>query len=273
MNHAAQAATGLGLMGALADFFTKENETKIPFQILALGGEDISLFTRGEIGMVFAEQFLRLTDMEFTPGASEPDGRLSFSLGVLVTDEKSPVWRSIEFVENDLLPSAKRAVKADSNGASTGKVSYVITDSADQIPWDLDNYWNSYIKESDLYPLALTLRPFTALELDYFIKVVKKIKDSKQSGGFRGLAQVFLETTPCTAVLHYLNSKVREKEGKKNVPFDILDGSVKDAPQSMEGLGYPLAFVKDRYFPGEKVAHVSWATPLVDLFELLKITD
>ena len=87
MNHAAQAATGLGLMGALADFFTKENETKIPFQILALGGEDISLFTRGEIGMVFAEQFLRLTDMEFTPGASEPDGRLSFSLGVLVTDE------------------------------------------------------------------------------------------------------------------------------------------------------------------------------------------
>lgn len=273
VNHTAQAATGLGLMGALADFFTKENETVIPFQILALGGEDISLFTRGEIGMEFAEQFLRLTDMEFTPGTSEPEGRLSFSLGVLVTDEKSPVWRSIEFVEKDLLPSAKRAVKADSNGASVGKVSYVITDSADQIPWDLDDYWNSYIKESDLYPLALTLRPFTALELDYFLKVVGKIKESKLSAGFRRLAQVFLETTPCTAVLHYLNSKVREKEGKKNVPFDILDGSVTDAPQSLKGLNYPLTFVKERYFPGEEVSRVSWATPLVDLFELLKITE
>ncbi|MGI5926931.1 MAG: hypothetical protein ACOX8A_07105 [Thermacetogeniaceae bacterium] len=273
VNLTAQAATGLGLIGALADYFTEEKSAVIPFQILALGGEDISLFTRGDIGMLFAEQFLRLTDLEFTPGDSEQEGRLSFSLGVLVTDEKAPVWRSVEFVENDLLPSAKRAVKADSNGASMGKVSYVITDSADQIPWDLDEYWNSYIKASDLYPLALTLRPFTALELDYLLKVVRKIKDSKQSAGFRRLAQVFLETTPCTAVLHYLNSKVREKEGRKDVPFDILEGSIKDAPQSLGRLNYPLSYVKDRYFPSEEVSHVSWATPLVDLFELLKVTD
>jgi len=273
VNLTAQAATGLGLMGALADFFTEEKSTVIPFQILALGGEDISLFTRGNIGILFAEQFLRLTDLEFTPGDSKQEERLSFSLGVLITDETSPVWRSVEFVENDLLPSAKRAVKADSKGASLGKVSYVITDSADQIPWDLDEYWYSYIKESDLYPLALTLRPFTASELDYLLKLVKKIKDSGQSAGFRRLAQVFLETTPCTAVLHYLNSKVREKKGRKNVPFDILEGSIKDAPQSLGRLNYPLSYVKDRYFPSEEVSHVSWATPLVDLFELLKVTD
>ena len=99
-------------------------------------------------------------------------------------------------MENDLLPSAKRAVKADSKGASLGKVSYVITDSADQIPWDLDEYWYSYIKESDLYPLALTLRPFTASELDYLLKLVKKIKDSGQSAGFRRLARFSWKQRP-----------------------------------------------------------------------------
>jgi len=98
---AAAIALGRATQEAARDRGWKLNQPRLPylpFQMLALGGDDISLFAWAPVGVRFACDFLRLTDLEFRRPAQVIEGSdtppIAFSLGMLVTDCRAAVGQA-----------------------------------------------------------------------------------------------------------------------------------------------------------------------------------
>ncbi len=141
--------------------------SKVPFQVLALGGDDLSLFAWAPVAVWFAGEFTQLTDLEFQaagPDRLSPDA-LTFSLGVLVTDEKTPVARSVEFTENELMDWAKQASKEQK--LTHGNIAMLYAPTAEAIPADLKQYRQEayLLGKGASFQLCTTLRPWSATEL------------------------------------------------------------------------------------------------------------
>jgi hypothetical protein len=103
---------------------------------------------------------------------------ICFGVGCLISDEKAPVYRIVEFTESRLLKFAKRGVKAHERGA----IAFLYTTNADQIPGDYDDHLRrNYCKQAQLgkdnaatVPVYLTMQPLTAPELDAFLQCACK---------------------------------------------------------------------------------------------------
>jgi hypothetical protein len=115
---ATRAAAALALVRSTQEAAEAHELAKLPFQVLALGGDDLSLITWGSIALRFCEQFLILTDLEFQSGNGTRLGnkQLSFSLGALLCGETAPVRHTVDFAENELLKWAKRVVRQQNQG-------------------------------------------------------------------------------------------------------------------------------------------------------------
>lgn len=196
--------------------------TYLPFQVLALGGDDLSLFAWGPVAVHFANEFVQLTDLELKVSSQETEKarpHLNFSLGVLLTDEKTPVRKSITFVEKDLLKWAKQANKE--RHLDCGTIATLYAEKADKVPASLKEY------RQDIYLLGLgrkfqlctTLRPYTAAELTALVEVADKLLENGDLGRLERLVSAFYgPSTGMTAgarqgafagMLHYAYQKGR----------------------------------------------------------------
>ncbi|RDV83588.1 hypothetical protein [Ammonifex thiophilus] len=239
---------------------------RLPFQMLLLGGEDISLFAWGPVGLHFARYFVELTDREFAP-AQDVKGRISFSLGVLVTDEKAPVFRTLNFTEEELLKWAKRAAR-ERGYERGGTIAFFLAPSADQIPGDLDDFLRrAFLKPGKVMNLCLTLRPLSAEELGFLIDKARELRS--YSGSLLRLATAFVKGSPKVATLLYLYQKERKRE--KGL-FDELEKREK-VPPTLRELMFPTFFSPERKVFGvdEQKEGFYHFSVLVDLAELLKI--
>jgi hypothetical protein len=255
---------------------------KLPFQVLALGGDDISLFSWGPPALYFAQQFTQLTDDEFQQGDREKltSQPLSFSLGVLVCDEKAAVQRTVEFTEEQLLKWAKRASR-NGQGKLGGNIALVLAMTAEQIPADLDHDRRSrYLLHSARQDLYLTIRPYLAGELAYLLDVLDRLGD-EHLGRLQRLVSALVGQSPQAALLHAIYQWAREKRRAKK-PDQTLAGIILNPtrrPDSLRHIGYPAARLEDRTPFGEKTANESIAGDvksvgycvLGDLMELSKI--
>ena len=191
---------------------------KLPFQVLALGGDDLIFITAGELGLRVCERFLYLTDLEFQrgPGRCLTDTPLSFSLGCLLADEKAPVRRTVRFTEDELLKWAKRAGRRRSALQAEGMVAYLLALTPEQIPPDLSYYQEQVFlsPQDSLLNLCHTLRPFSRKELNFLLEKAAKIGTS-HLGRLHRLVAVFVQSPPLTACLHYVYQKSREREPKR----------------------------------------------------------
>lgn len=191
---------------------------KLPFQVLAVGGDDLMLFAWGPVAVHFAAEFTRLTDLELQVSRQEPDRPrpdLNFSLGVLLTDEKTPVRKSVQFAEKELLKWAKQAVKA--RGLKCGTVAMLYAEKADKVPADLKSY------RQEMYLLGLgrhfqlctTLRPYTAAELSALLAVAGNVLGKDHLGRLQRLVSAFYGARQgaFAGMLHYAYQKGRVKDG------------------------------------------------------------
>lgn len=166
---------------------------KVPFQVLALGGDDLSLFAWAPVAIYFAAEFTRLTDLEFRATGSDrlsPDP-LIFSLGTLVTDEKAPVARSVEFTEHELMGWAKRASKEQK--LAYGNIAMVYAQTAEAIPSDLKRYRDEVylLGAGERFRLCTTLRPWTAAELRMLLDGAELVVRDGHLGRLQRLAAAF----------------------------------------------------------------------------------
>ncbi len=260
---------------------------KVPFQVLALGGDDLILLTWGALGLRVCERFLALTDLEFQRGNGEAltDTPLSFSLGCLLCDVKAPVRRTVEFAEEELLKWAKRAARhrqAQAGAQTEGTVAFLLTMSADQIPSDLSRYlkqmfWGNQ-EDSGRYPLCLTLRPLTARELRFLLDKAERLRE-RHSGRLHRIVEVFVHSSPLAAFLHYVYQKAREQTRPREEQLCALleegewrevFGDVTPSPQPLPTLRLPQRTPLGEPDRGEGEVLFS---PLWDLLEMIKAME
>ena len=248
VEHTTRAAVALSLAQATqkaAQLYGWEADAqpllaKLPFQVLALGGDDLSLFAWGPVAVYFAAEFTRLTDLELQvsnqdPNQPRPD--LTFSLGTLLTDEKTPVRKSVQFAEKELLKWAKQAVKA--RGLKCGTVAMLYAEKADKVPADLKIY------REEMYLLGLgrhfqlctTLRPYTAAELSALLAVAGKLLEKDYLGRLQRLVSAFYGARQgaFAGMLHYAYQKGRFKDGGWIASLEQeLDVAMKEHIQTVE---------------------------------------
>ncbi len=252
---------------------------KLPFQVLVIGGDDLSLLTAGQTGLWFCERFLKLTDLEFQrgTGAAEVKKLIRFSLGALFADENAPVRRTVDFAELELLKWAKRAFRSKPD---EGNVAFLLAMTAEQIPTDLREYrQRMFLRSQRTDRLSLTLRPFTAGELSFLIQKGELLAEG-HGGPLHRLVEAFLQTSPAEAILHYLYQLSREERRAKGGQglFDVLNPKgVQPSWESAFNLPHlPAWSVPDRRLFGEVEngdRERILFSPLWDLMEVVKVLD
>ncbi len=188
---------------------------RMPYEVLVVGGDDFSLFTWSRLALRFCQQFLELTDLEYAKGDTNKciveATPICYGVGCLITDEKAPAYRVVEFTESNLLKFAKRGVKAHQRGA----LAFLFTTNADQIPSDYaDHLRHNYRKEARLgkgqngrVAVYLTMQPLTACELDAFLECTEQLKSDL--GGLQRLAEPFVRQPIEAALLHFVYQRAR----------------------------------------------------------------
>jgi len=261
-----KAAVALALARSTREAAEEQPLKKLPFQILSLGGDDLSLFTWGRIGLRFCEQFLLLTDQEFQRGEGERlnDKPISFSLGALFCDAKAPVRRTVDFAENELLKWAKRA----SHHQQKGNIAFLLATTAEQIPTDLKTYQTTmFVRHGRL---CLTLRPFTAKEMGFLLDKALCLRE-RHKGVIHRLVEPFIQSVPLVAFLHYIYQKEREK-GKGAIC--LVEERREEWEEIFERFPLPAANLKRRPFGEEDAGdRIMWFSPLWDLLEMMKILE
>jgi len=248
---------------------------KIPFQVLALGGDDLSVLAWGRCALRFAERFVQLTDWEFRRG-DEQNAKvkrpISFSLGVLLADEKTPVRRAVEFTEEELLKWAKRATHKHQQTAQ-GQVAFLTAITAEQIPTDLRSYRKTmYLKRGSggngSFELSLSLRPFSAGELGFLLK--KAYGLINHSGSLQRMLSAFVQLGPMAAILHYLYQMAREKKKQGQFIEALEAGEWTGVFGDMPLPAKPLARL---LFGEDEASERVWFSPLWDLMEIVKVLE
>jgi hypothetical protein len=220
-----RAAVALALSRSMHDALRDQTTLeRMPFEVLVIGGDDFSLFVWSRLALRFCEQFVRLTDMEFEKGVVAEcivgEAPICFGVGCLISDEKAPVYRVVEFTESRLLKFAKRGVKAHKRGA----IAFLYTTNADQIPGDYDDHLRrNYCKQAQLgkgshatTPVYLTMQPLTAPELNAFLQCACEIIEHNQLSSLQRLAEPFVRQPMSAALLHFAYQQARLLKPREN---------------------------------------------------------
>ncbi len=254
---------------------------KVPFQVLALGGDDLSLFAWAPVAVYFAAEFNRLTDLEFQatgPDRLSPDP-LTFSLGLLVTDEKTPVARSVDFTEHELMGWAKRASKEQK--LAHGNIAMLYAQTAEAMPANLEQYRKEayLLGSSGRFQLCATLRPWTAAELEMLLAGAESVVREGCLGRLQRLAAAFYGARQgaLTGMLYYAYQKGRvSRNGAGGWIQDLEAELARAGGQSAE----QVKLVRYKVDKSNRVSFglgtvqrdpVTWHAPLWDLVELAKL--
>ncbi|MFQ3611500.1 MAG: hypothetical protein SNJ72_08405, partial [Fimbriimonadales bacterium] len=217
-----ESATLLALGASLNESLRYDPDTQLdyyPFEILVMGGDDFSLFCWSRLALRFCQQFLYLADLEFQKGDVSQcivgEVPISFGIGCLISDEKTPVRLTVEFTEKELLKWAKKPI----NKFGKGAVAIFTVASAEQIPGDFEAFrQRAYVKRSrgkaGEVTVYLTRYPYTAEELDALLKVAWQVRD--EIGTLQRLVQPFVNQPILSAVLHYLYQEARAARSQQN---------------------------------------------------------
>jgi CRISPR-associated protein Cmr2 len=222
------------------------NEAVIhPFEILAIGGDDVMLIVPADkaldiaktIGEEFEKQLLKAdknpyhTKQKYTPelvhryqGKDELNQekeelkvieqcQLSMSTGVLITAVATPIYYAEELT-NQLLKSAKkRAKELKKDGYYGGTVDFMVMKSVTMISSNIGEFRREGLTKSGPkeHKLKLYAAPYTLHELGGLIKTVKALKESEFPRSQLYQIRSLLEQGKNTAILNYRYFRVRLK--------------------------------------------------------------
>jgi hypothetical protein len=274
-----RAAVALALSRSMHDALRDQTTLqRMPFEVLVIGGDDFSLFVWSRLALRFCEQFVRLTDCEFKKGVVGDcivgETPICFGVGCLISDEKAPVYRVVEFTESRLLKFAKRGVKAHKRGA----IAFLYTTNADQVPSDYaDHLQRNYRKEARVgkdnaatVPVYLTMQPLTAPELDAFLQCACEIIEHNQLGSLQRLAEPFVRQPMSAALLHFAYQQARAQSSDDRRAFFVQMMSL----QASDGQGtraplFPIRALR-RITVDNDTATPRYFAPILDLLEITK---
>jgi hypothetical protein len=249
---------------------------RMPFEVLVIGGDDFSLFVWSRLALRFCQQFLELTDLEYAKGDPNRcivgETPICYGVGCLISDEKAPAQRVVEFTEANLLKFAKRGVKTHQRGA----LAFLFTTNADQIPSDYKAHLqNNYRKEARLgkgqashVHVYLTMQPLTACELNAFLECAATLKGDM--GGLQRLAEPFVRQPIEAALLHFVYQRARAENAPDRKEFyeRIMSLRASDGNGTRKEL-FPIQSL-NRLTVDTDQPTVEYFAPILDLLEITK---
>jgi hypothetical protein len=183
---------------------------------------------------------------------------------MLLTDERAPVQRTVDLVEDELLRWAKLA----NRGRTGGNAVWLLASGADQIPTDLDEERDRFLLPGQDADVTLSVRPVRTDELDYLLERVTAVRDGQHGGRLQRLVAGMIGQGPRAAMLHAFYQQARDDALARLYQEGQRPASLKDAH-------YPAALLDGRLLfgrPGKKGRPV-WFSYLADLVELMKILE
>jgi len=213
-----------------------------PFEILAIGGDDVMLIVPADraldIAKTIGEEFENLlllsnsSSYQVTPRCFyhrySPDRallsqcKLSMSAGVLITAEDTPIYYA-EKLTNQLLKSAKKTGKKllKDAGYFGGTIDFLVMKSVTMISSNIESFRDEGLTLDRGAKLKLYAAPYTLHEIGGLIESVKALKKAKFPKSQLYQIRSFLERGKQTTILNYRYFRTRLKQGKQELRQDF----------------------------------------------------
>lgn len=260
-----------------------------PFEILAIGGDDVMLIVPAnkalEIAKTIGEEFENILANKngYEPEKSTYDPKevhrylhevpnqnkssLSMSTGVLIAAEDTPVYYA-ESLTSQLLKSAKkRAKKLKEKGYLGGTIDFLGMKSVTMISSNIEEFRKEGLIKERGSKLKLYAAPYTLHEIGGLIESVKALKESKFPKSQIYQTRSFLEKGKNTAILNYLYFRSRLQRGEQQ---EILKENFENAwcaAKTNDGNLAPWMYDQE-----EKLYETIWRE-IVDIYEFIQIEE
>jgi len=233
-----------------------ENLKKLPFVIVNIGGDDVSLFISSKYAWRFTTEFLENFKNNLSALSNELGEReITASAGVIITKHDYPVIFS-EKLASGLLRIAKQ--KEDSAICHLYLTSHIAETDALKIMKDL------YLMGKNGSRRSLSMRPFSLEESKKLQELSQRFEKIYASAQRRGVSEA-LSSGMWEAINFFLYQTSRLEADNKKEAFELLEEM-----QSCFGLNKSLVL----YSTSRKnIFHeVVCSTPLLDIIELIEFT-
>ena len=257
-----------------------------PFEILAIGGDDVMLIVPADRALAIAktigEEFenillqtggYRLDNSRssyaahrYSPEKAIPsECKLSMSAGVLITAEDTPIYYA-QNLTNQLLKSAKKTgkkLKKDA-GYFGGTIDFLVMKSVTMISSNIESFRDEGLTLDRGAKLKLYAAPYTLHEIGGLLESVKVLKKAEFPKSQLYQIRSFLERGKQTTILNYRYFRTRLKQGKAELKAEFEDAWCK--PKNPENSGNLAPWMFDLK---EGVYETIWRE-LVDIYDFIE---
>lgn len=257
-----------------------------PFEILAIGGDDVMLIVPADraldIAKTIGEEFENIllqtggyrldnnrpsySAHRYSPEKAIPsECKLSMSVGVLITAEDTPIYYA-QNLTNQLLKSAKKTgkkLKKDA-GYFGGTIDFLVMKSVTMISSNIESFRDEGLTLDRGAKLKLYAAPYTLHEIGGLLESVKVLKKAEFSKSQLYQIRSFLERGKQTTILNYRYFRTRLKQGKAELKAEFEDAWCK--PKNPENSGNLAPWMFDLK---EGVYETIWRE-LVDIYDFIE---
>lgn len=265
---------------------SKEEVWIHPFEILAIGGDDVMLIVPADraldIAKTIGEEFENILlqtggyrlDNDSRPSyaghryypekAIPSQCKLSMSAGVLITAEDTPIYYA-QNLTNQLLKSAKKTgKKLKDAGYLGGTIDFLVMKSVTMISSNIESFRDEGLTIDRGAKLKLYAAPYTLHEIGGLIDSVKALKKAEFPKSQLYQIRSFLERGKQTTILNYRYFRTRLKQGKAELKAEFEDAWCK--PKDKENKGNLAPWMFDLK---EGVYETIWRE-LVDIYDFIE---
>jgi len=249
----------------------KRNQCWIhPFEILAIGGDDVMLIVPADralaiaktIGEEFENILLQIggyrldksspiyAGHRYSPQKATPSQcKLSMSSGVLIAAEDTPIYYA-ENLTSQLLKSAKKSGKQLKDaGYCGGTIDFLVMKSVTTISSNIDSFRDEGLTLDRGAKLKLYAAPYTLHEIGGLIESVKALKKAEFPKSQLYQIRSFLERGKQTTILNYRYFRTRLKQGKAELKAEFEEAWCKPKDKKNTGNLAPWMFdLKDKVY-------------------------
>jgi CRISPR-associated protein Cmr2 len=256
-----------------------------PFEILAIGGDDVMLIVPADRALAIAktigEEFENLlllsnsSSYQVAPRcfyhryssarALLSECQLSMSAGVLITAEDTPIYYA-QNLTNQLLKSAKKSgKKLKDAGYLGGTIDFLVMKSVTMISSNIESFRDEGLTKDRGAKLKLYAAPYTLHEIGGLIDSVKALKKAEFPKSQLYQIRSFLEQGKQTTILNYRYFRTRLKQGKQELRQEFEEAWCK--AKTNEGNIAPWMYdVEDRVY------ETIWRE-LIDIYDFIELED
>jgi hypothetical protein len=232
----------------------EEGEAFYPFEIVAIGGDDVFLIVPGDVALDIAVDLCDHFQNEF-------NGNLTMSAGVLIMREHLPIYYARSIVEA-LLKSAKKAGRKARQGEepSPAFVDFQVITGDSSLSEDVEEYRKQVYSLSSFFKgnHRLVQRPYRLTDLRKLLDAARWVREKGfPASQLYQLRQAVVEHVPAWAKNWYRYQLARAKDSMQEGNFVNFHKQLFEPTKPFDDPDAPW-----RRCEGQ------WMTPVIDLVEI-----